>query len=199
MGDTYYYTSPEGEEVKLTSSQSRFLKDAENWLIDAMEQGKLMGTVPLSAKLRLEVDSNLSTIRGQVVGWEKVQGKRFPIYIVSIAPEALGSWDTIRHEGGHVFLGHPEKGPSSGLLEDWRDFPSLVRRELETDFRSRRATDLLPEVYLDINFLVRYGVEEFVLSPEESFDTVREISREIGIPYQYIKRSRRELEEEGFF
>ena len=60
MGDIYIYTDAEGKKVKLTSSQQRFLKDAENWLWDAMEQGKIRGTIPLSAKLRLEVDPNLS-------------------------------------------------------------------------------------------------------------------------------------------
>jgi len=195
MGGPSYYTTPEGEEVKLTSSQLEFLKDAEGWLRGALGTGKTWGKVPLDSEVYLRLDPDLTYPGG--VG-RRSQGKH-SVYVVTIPPESIGDWDTIRHEGGHVLLGHPEKGPSSGRLEEWGDFEGYARRELQTDFSSRKALGLLSELYQDISNLVWTGVDSFSLDPKDSFGTVKKVARDIGVSFQHIKRAREHLEEADFF
>ena len=124
------------EEVKLTASERKFIKDAKEYLRWALEQGKVRGQVPLGAQVDLIVgllpeDEGFS---GLVYG-VKVKGTKGevlnPIYEVRIPKSSIGLSDVIKHEGEHIFLGHPEKPGASGWAKEIGDYLSYLERELE--------------------------------------------------------------------
>ena len=184
-------------EIKVTTGQGKSLNKAQKFLRDALEKGKEAGNVSLDASLELRIDPEEEGPGGIALYLGGGRKKR-PVYVVSIPSGADMNWDTIRHEAGHVYLGHPEKSTPSGAHFAWGDFPSFLDRELKAEFSSREGTEQVPYLYKDLTVYVRGGVQDFGLSPEESFEAVKDAARRVGIPYQHIKKARRQLEEEGF-
>jgi len=187
------------EEFKLTTGKHKFMHEASNYLRTVLDKGKERGYISKDAKVELYYNKGLEGVSGEVGLWSEGKGKDArPVYVVEISPAAVGDWEIIRHEAGHVFLGHPEKGPSTSKLEEWGDFLGFVRRDLKADFVSRRATEELPHLYDDIAYFIRLGIRDFGFEPSQSYELVKQAARDLHIPFQYIKRARKELVEEGY-
>jgi len=187
------------EGFKLTAGKHKFMHEAGSYLRTVLDMGKERGLISRDTKIKLYYNKNLEGISGEVdLCFEICGKKRRPLYVVDISPSAIGDWGIIRHEAGHIVLGHPEKGPSTSKLEDWGDFLGFVRRDLKADFISRRATEGLPYLYEDIAFFVRKGIRDFGFEPSQSFELVKQTARGIHIPFQYIKQARKELVKEGY-
>ena len=119
----------EEESFKLTTSQHKFVREAESFLRKFLESGKEKGLVSQDAELQLYVETEDTDEEsmggvGLYLGVPS-KGKRKPIYVVRIPTTSLGDWDTIRHEAGHVTLGNPESGTPTSVLKERYDLGSI--------------------------------------------------------------------------
>lgn len=185
------------EQLKLTTGQHRFMHTAGGFLHQALKSGISRGRVSPDADVRLYVDPELAGSQANVSLTLMGARRARPRYLVAISKDAVGDWNLLRHEAGHVALGHAEFGTPSGDHRDWGDFPSFAQRELHAEYASRGATRQLPYLWKDVADTCLRGVYDFGLDFKDSFDLTRQAARRLNIPYQHIKRARRYLAERG--
>jgi len=187
------------EDEKLTTGQHRFIHEAQSRLRNALEAGKTSGRVSQDASLHLFVNPTLKdeSLQGSVELRFSSGRRPRPEYLVFISPSSIGDWSVIRHEAGHVFAGHPEKGLSSSRLASTGNFPDYVVRELKADIVSRRAARNLPYLCDDLVHLIGDGIYTFGLDCKTAFDIVKTGARKLKVPYSAIKQARRQLVERG--
>ncbi len=180
--------------MKYTPSQYKFLKEAQAYLREFLESGKVQGKVPLDAKLYLIVDQEEEQLGSVYQLLSENSRNHRPVYIVRIPPEGIGDWDTIRHEAGHIESGHPSKGLQSSILVKQGDFHGFIERELEAEVRSRHAICDMQNLPDDLEGLVYICHNEFGLSHKDAYYAIREVAMKHNIPHKYLKDTRKRLD-----
>ncbi len=163
-----------------TPAEYKFLKKSYQFLNQALRLGKDYGKIPLGTTLRLVVDDEADSAYTQLLR----EGKT-PVYVVVIKRCHLGDWRVMIHESGHVVLGHPTRGTASSVLHDRGDFVRYARRELEADHISLLATNQMDKLTHEISCIAQTLIEDFGLLPSDALKVMKQVARELHIPYRY--------------
>ena len=182
----------------ISASKRKFFRKARTRLLAALEEGKRLGNVSPRASLRVGVDPDTDYL-GYVYSdmSEEDSDKRAPKYRAGLGLKTLGDWNAVEHEATHIMLGDPEVWSSSVSLKEEGDFLKGLERELRTCLKARRTNKTLDELYYDIADEAYGLVRDYGLEPETAFELTKTAAREVGIPYQYIKKAREYLDEES--
>ena len=179
--------------MNFTPAQYRFYKEANLFLQRMLQIGKDCGKVPPDTTLFLCTDNGeLRKDMSAAVELRQVRrksGKTRNYYFVYLSRAVIEvqDFDTVRHEGGHVLMGHPSNQTPGSFFMDWNDFNSYARQELEADYNSRRLCGMLDGLPNDLARLANLGID-FGYEPAAAYNEVKWIAREMKIPCQYMKQ-----------